>query len=229
MNNYLFIDAVSYLDADLLASHLERKDKLRNKLKSKRKVNILRWSAVAACLSVFLIAIIVIDPIPTHNTSNIQYGYTQEHRLFYKGDKSISEYGVIEFIDFDDGSITLQVEKTTSDYVYATLCGYNVDPSTNTKKVYLGTTISKAQVSDVIIVADGIQLFVDGKLTSEFPKEAGQYTIRIEFSNLKESCEQLDVGIYISGFEYFVINPFTIEGIDPGILTPNTNGTTQTD
>ena len=34
MNNYLFIDAVSYLDADLLASHLERKDKLRNKLKS---------------------------------------------------------------------------------------------------------------------------------------------------------------------------------------------------
>ena len=59
MNNYLFIDAVSYLDADLLAEHLEKKDKLRNKLKSKRKVNILRWSAIAACLSVFLIAIIV--------------------------------------------------------------------------------------------------------------------------------------------------------------------------
>ena len=53
MNNYLFVDAVSYLDADLLAEHLERKDKLRNKLKSKRKVNILRWSAtIAACLTV---------------------------------------------------------------------------------------------------------------------------------------------------------------------------------
>ena len=42
MNNYLFIDAVSYLDANLLAEHLERKDKLRNKLKSKRKVKGVR-------------------------------------------------------------------------------------------------------------------------------------------------------------------------------------------
>lgn len=229
MNKYLFVDAVSYLDADLLAEHLEKKDKLKHNLKSKRKVNILRWSAVAACLSVFLIAIIVIDLIPTHNTSNIQYGYTQEHRLFYKGDKSISEYGVIEFIDFDDSSITLQFEKTTSDYVYATLCGYGIDSSSNEKNVYLGTTFSNAQVADVKIVNNGIQLFVDNKLASDFPKEAGLYTIRIEYSNLKESCEQLDIGIYISGFDYFVINPFTIEGIDPGILTPNTNGTTQTD
>ena len=58
MNNYLFIDAVSYLDADLLASHLERKDKLRNKLKSKRKVNILRWSAVAACFMIMAIGVV---------------------------------------------------------------------------------------------------------------------------------------------------------------------------
>lgn len=62
MNNYLFIDAVSYLDANLLAEHLERKDKLRNKLKSKRKVNILRWSAtIAACLTLIIIAIPVIS------------------------------------------------------------------------------------------------------------------------------------------------------------------------
>lgn len=224
MNKYLFVDAVSYLDADMLASHLEKKDKLRNKLKNKRKVNVLRWASVAACLSVILIAIIVIDLIPT-NTSNIQYGYTQEHRLYYKGDKSISEYGVIEFIDFDDNSITLQFEKTTSDYVYATLCGYDVDPSSNEKNVYLGTTFSKAQVTDVKIVNNGIQLYVDNKSASNFPKEAGQYTIRIEYSNLKNSCEQLDVGIYIAGFDYFVINPLTIEGIDPGLLTPNNNGT----
>ena len=204
MNNYLIMDAISYLDEDLLANHLKKKDKLRNKLK--RKVNILKWYAVAACLSICLIAIIIINTIPTNNTTDIEYGYTQEHRLYYKGDKSISEYGVIEFIDSDDSSITIQFEKTTSDYVYATLCGYDVNPTTNTQKVYLGTTFSN-------------------KLASDFPKEAGQYTIRIEYSNLKNSCEQLDVGIYIAGFDYFVINPLTIEGIDPGLLTPNNNGT----
>ena len=217
------MDAISYLDEDLLANHLKKKDKLRNKLK--RKVNILKWYAVAACLSICLIAIIIINTIPTNNTTDIEYGYTQEHRLYYKGDKSISEYGVIEFIDSDDSSITIQFEKTTSDYVYATLCGYDVNPTTNTQKVYLGTTFSKAQVTDAKIINDGIQLFVDDKLASDFPKEAGQYTIRIEYSNLKNSCEQLDVGIYIAGFDYFVINPLTIEGIDPGLLTPNNNGT----
>ena len=60
MNNYLFIDAVSYLDTDLLAKHLEKKDKLRNKLKSKRKLNILRWSAVAACLMLLFVCLAVI-------------------------------------------------------------------------------------------------------------------------------------------------------------------------
>lgn len=54
MNNHILIDAISYLDTDLLANHLERKGKLRNKLKSKRKVNILRWSAAAAAFVVII-------------------------------------------------------------------------------------------------------------------------------------------------------------------------------
>ena len=39
MNNYLFVDAVSYLDTDLLAEHLEKKDKLKHNLKNKRREN----------------------------------------------------------------------------------------------------------------------------------------------------------------------------------------------
>lgn len=62
MNNYLFIDAVSHLDTDLLAEHLEKKDKLRNKLKSKRKVNILRWSAVAACFTFVIVMSVLLIP-----------------------------------------------------------------------------------------------------------------------------------------------------------------------
>lgn len=220
--------AIDCVDDKYLKKYFTMK-KEQSVAKAKRK-RVMKWSlSMAACLSVFLIAIFFIDLIPTNNISNIQYGYTDEYRLYYKGNKSISDYGVIEYIDFDDSSITLQFEKTTSDYVYASLCGYGVNPSSNTKKVYLGTTFSKAQVADVKIVNDGIQLFVDDKLASDFPKEAGQYTIRIDYRNLKKTCEQLDVGIYISGFDYFVINPFTIEGIDPDKLTPKTNGASQTD
>lgn len=37
MNNYLIIDAISYLDADILAKHLEKKEKSEIKLRLKRK------------------------------------------------------------------------------------------------------------------------------------------------------------------------------------------------
>lgn len=55
MNNYLFIDAVSYLDADLLAEHLEKKEKLRKGAKNRRKIVLTKWSAVAACFTLVLV------------------------------------------------------------------------------------------------------------------------------------------------------------------------------
>lgn len=220
-DNRFLMEAIDCIDDSFLEKYFTMK-KEQSIAKAKRK-RVVKWSlSLAACLSIFLVTIIIIELIQMHNTSNIQYGYTQEYRLYYKGDKSIGKNGVIEFVDFDDNSITIQFEKTTSDYVYATLCGYSVDKSSNTRKVYLGMTFYEAQVTGVKVVNDGIKLFVDDKLASSFPKEAGQYTIRIEYSKLKESCEQMDVGIYISGFDYFVINPFTIEGIDPSKLIPNT-------
>jgi len=53
MNNNLVMDAISYLDVELLAVHLEKKDKLRARAKVKRKT-ILRWSAIAACIALIL-------------------------------------------------------------------------------------------------------------------------------------------------------------------------------
>ncbi len=221
-DNCLLMEAIDYVDDAYLKKYFAMK-KERSIAKAKRR-RVVKWSlTMAACLTIVLIGTLIINVIPLHNSSNIHYGYTEEYRLYYKGEKSIGEYGVIEYIDCDDSSVTLHFEKTTSDYVYSTLCGYSVDQSSNAKNVYLGTTFSKAQVADVKVVNDGIQLFVNDKLVSEFPREAGEYTIRIEFGNLKKTCEQLDVGIYISGFDYFVINPLTIEGIDPGMLTPNKN------
>ena len=77
MNNYLIIDAISYLDADILAKHLEKKEKIRNKAKIKKKVNVLRWSVVAACLFfAIVLSAITIPYIPTKY--NLNYSYVGE-------------------------------------------------------------------------------------------------------------------------------------------------------
>lgn len=50
MNKDVFMDAVGYLDTDILARHLQLKEKLRSKPKSKRIIHVWRWSAIAACI-----------------------------------------------------------------------------------------------------------------------------------------------------------------------------------
>ncbi len=222
MTQEKLINAITNLDSDILDRYFIMKTDLVKKKKSKKHTWI-KWASLAACFCIMFISMIFLIPYEPETAPNIQYGYTKEYRLYYKGNKSISKYGTIEFIDFDDNSITLQFEKTTSDYVYATLRGYGIDPSSNTERVYFGTTFSKLQVTEAGIINNGIELFVDNKLASDFPKEAGRYTIRIEYGNLKESCKQLDFGIFISGFGYFVINPLTIEGINSDELIPNSD------
>lgn len=55
MNKYLVADAISYLDADLLAEHLKKKEKLKNKSNSKKKMSILKWSSMAASFCLILV------------------------------------------------------------------------------------------------------------------------------------------------------------------------------
>ena len=54
MNKDVFVDAVGYLDTDILAEHLRQKERLRNKFKKGK--SIWKLSAVAACLSIIIIA-----------------------------------------------------------------------------------------------------------------------------------------------------------------------------
>lgn len=63
MNKYLILDAISYLDVELLANHLEKKEKLRSRSKNMIKANLARWSVVAACIVLILCAVPVIHLI----------------------------------------------------------------------------------------------------------------------------------------------------------------------
>lgn len=62
MNNNLVMDAISYLDAELLAVHLEKKAKLRARAKAKKKT-ILQWGAIAACIALILCMVPIVNMI----------------------------------------------------------------------------------------------------------------------------------------------------------------------
>ena len=62
MNNNLVMDAISYLDVELLSIHLEKKAKLRARAKAKKKT-ILRWSAIAACVALILCVAPIVNVI----------------------------------------------------------------------------------------------------------------------------------------------------------------------
>ena len=75
MNKYLITDAISYLDADLLAKHLEKKENLKNKASIEKKKSILKWSGIAAaCLVVVILATFVVQYIPV--SYELDYNYT---------------------------------------------------------------------------------------------------------------------------------------------------------
>lgn len=62
MNNNLVMDAISYLDAELLAVHLEKKAELRARAKAKKKM-ILQWGAIAACIALILCMVPIVNMI----------------------------------------------------------------------------------------------------------------------------------------------------------------------
>lgn len=78
MNRDVFLDAVGYLDADLLAQHLQAKQKLQRK--PKRGLHVWKWSAlVAACLCVVVLvgALLLPKPSapPSSNETRLESGF----------------------------------------------------------------------------------------------------------------------------------------------------------
>lgn len=133
MNNYLFIDAVSYLDADLLASHLERKDKLRNKLKSKRKVNILRWSAVAACLMIMTLGVVKLS---------IAFLGNQSTDIYRQGDHYASNIDEISEL-YGDGWLVANLDILSNENVPVDLY-YNVGGESKNPADWYSITLGRA-------------------------------------------------------------------------------------
>ena len=55
MNEFVLIDAISCLDADLIEKHLEQKLQIRDKARIKKKRKTTKWSMIAASLVIVLV------------------------------------------------------------------------------------------------------------------------------------------------------------------------------
>lgn len=145
--------------------------------------------------------------------------YTQETKFINIGDVSSGVYGVIKYLNNDDSSITFSLNKTTDDIIYITLYGYTENVYSKKNTIYCGTTKTVKPNNEIVLIDDAFQIYVDGQLVNELPIDCGEYTIKVVYKKLKEKCERLDHGIYLSGFDCFAIEDINIEGIVPGELT----------
>lgn len=164
MNNYLFIDAVSYLDADLLAEHLEKKDKLRNKLKSKRTVNIFKWSTVAACFMIMVVGVVQLS---------IAFLGNQSTDIYRQGDYYASNINEISEL-YGDNWLVANLDILSNENVPVDLY-YNVGgESQNTEDWYsltLGRAIEDSRIT-IYSLFDKSKDLEDWKIDNIFTKEA---------------------------------------------------------
>ena len=215
MNNAM-IDGITNIDEGLIVNYFKTKEIL------KRKHNhivrkICQYGTVAAGIVIMIIAgmyFVLNDGIQSVPSLPGDYGYSAESKLYNVGGTSNSEYGTIRYIKHANNTITLELDKKTDGYIYAALFGYSRGNTSEENNIYCGTTNNSVIKNDVIIVEDGIEVCVNGVVCEQLPQKAGKYVIEISYKKLKDECEWLDWGIYVHGFEYFVIN-LNFVGFDP--------------
>lgn len=212
MNEFVLIDAISYLDADLLEKHLEQKEKLKAKAKSKKRVRIMRWSAIAACICVFVVASVIIMPhlndLLLENPNN----------LHFQGDVVETEKGTLTLTHVNTATqqISFQFSKDDNSVQYVVFNGYCV---VNEWVGDDGVPYQDVKHYDIISQYDGYQsdngneiiddmliIIVNGQETNMLPNEKGTYEITIDYSKLLECLDHIEPVIEVSGFGKFVID-----------------------
>lgn len=210
MNKYLVADAISYLDTDLLAEHLKKKEKLKNRSNSRKKKSILKWSGIAACLCVVLaIGIILIPMMQNHWTEG-------SAEKFYALGKTVeNEYGALTLVDrdFDNKTCTFTFVKKNDAPICFKFGGVII------KEQYAdenGEIHQKIQVVDVVSNSEGykpenghevmdvaLQIKVNGNVVETIPTVPGEYEIVIDYSNLYGALYRVDNAVYVIGFGKF--------------------------
>ena len=137
MNQFVLDDAISCLDADLLATHLKLKEKYQRR-KANHSYRIVKWSALAACFCLLLVSSLIILP----NMDDILHGEMQ--RMYFEGETMKSKDAEVTLVeaDYELGVCTFEVNKKNNADMYFIFNGWI---STHVNVTVFGTVISRTK------------------------------------------------------------------------------------
>ena len=210
MNNYLIVDAISYLDIDILASYLKEKGRLMNKVKSKKYSSILKRSVIAACVCFALVISVMLFPA-------IQNYVTEGETIkYYPIGKTVeNKYGALTLTESDTENkiCTFTLVKKNNTPVYFKFGGVIVEDEYTDEQ---GEIHQKIQVVDVVTSYDGYKpdkghkvvdidllIIVNGEDAESIPTAPGEYEIKIDYSALYDYLTTVDDMVEVFKFGNF--------------------------
>lgn len=209
MNIYLVTDAISCLDADLLEKHLEKKKKLKAKLKNRKKMNLVRWSVMATCICLVVAVSIVVVPYVQ------KVVYESQMRQYNVGATVKKNTGTLTYnnVDAENHICSFTLIKADDSPIYFKFCGYIVEKEWTDEQ---GVERKKAQQVDVItpyidyspdngreVLDIDLVITVNGIVVDTIPSEAGEYEITIDYDELYNVLDHVDDVVEVYKFGYF--------------------------
>ncbi len=198
-------------------------DLLREAEEKPRGVMLVRWGALAACLALILCAL----PLFLHQAKN---GAPEDSdpdiydvppgegaMVAGVGQEYETAYGVVCYLAYEPGRVTIQLDKTderiihwrlSGDDIHSTWTDENGKPAYDMDSYYFST--DPVYRESGTRVEGGIAFVVDGVATDAFPTLPGKYHIVIDYTRLLERCTEMDVWI-ISDMGAFSIGKYATQ------------------
>ena len=211
MNQFVLDDAISCLDADLLATHLKLKEKYQRR-KANHSYRIVKWSALAACFCLLLVSSLIILP----NMDDILHGEMQ--RMYFEGETMKSKDAEVTLVEADSelGVCTFEVNKKNNADMYFIFNGWIsiYEWIGDDGILYLDsedydiiTPYSEYVSKNGYIVIDNVlKITVNGQEMDCIPSEAGRYTIVIDYSQMFEIMDHVEPKVSVNGKADFALD-----------------------
>ncbi len=207
MNKDIFMDAVGYLDVDILAQHLQQKDRLRHR--PKRKTHVWKWSAIAASICV----VIALGALMIPYIQDIIGSETL--RYYYVGATVQNSAGSLTFhsVDTENHTCSFTLVKEKDSQIYFKFGGFIVTEEWTDEQ---GVGRQKVQLYDVVtpfenykpdngyeVLDAELVITVNGNIVEKIPNEAGEYEITIDYGALYATLDHVDDVVEVYDFGMF--------------------------
>ena len=211
MSQELIMDAIGYLDTDILAEHLRQKEKLRSKLKSKRIINAWRWSAVAACcVAVVLIGALLIPNMTTMPSLGNDFDLESGFKQSFHGEES-----PINYCAYRSKTNKFDIKHVTLDFYYGGY--YDIDYELQNTTSYPTFDIYfKDDQGNKYLVKHVEENFVSEKYSCDFVYDDDRNICEIKYNHSETLTIPAELFTKESGKIWF-----SIEG--KNILAPETD------